>query len=65
MTCPVCGGTNHVIGVKSDCESIHRKRRCDDCGYVFYTEEYESSSERYDELMREYDERRRVNAKNR
>lgn len=55
MTCPVCGGKTKVIGTKGDCESIHRKRICDECKYIFFTVECEAeSSEEYDALMREY-----------
>lgn len=54
MTCPVCGGKNSVIGSLKDCESIHRKRKCDECGYIFYTAEYDSpSSADYNEIMNE------------
>ena len=66
MTCPVCGGKTKVIDSKSDCESIHRKKRCDDCGHIFYTAEYEAeSSERFYELKYNYHKERRLNGKGR
>ena len=39
MNCPVCSGQSQVRGTKPDVESVHRKRECKRCGYVFYTEE--------------------------
>lgn len=41
MTCPVCGGKNRVLDSRSDCESVHRKRLCEECGHIFYTAEYD------------------------
>lgn len=41
MLCPVCGGRTVVEDSRCDCESVHRKRRCDDCKHLFYTAEYE------------------------
>ena len=41
MNCPKCGGAAGVRGSYADCESIHRRRVCKECGYVFYTAEYE------------------------
>lgn len=64
MTCPICGGSNTVIGSKQECDAIHRRRRCDECGHIFYTEEYEArTSENYDRLMREYETKRRNSRK--
>lgn len=55
MTCPVCGGKTKVVGNKSDCESIHRKRKCDECGYMFFTVEVEvESHEEYNKLTQQY-----------
>lgn len=55
MTCPRCGGKTKVKGSKSDCESVHRERICMECGYGFYTEEYEAKSpETYKKLYNEY-----------
>lgn len=61
MNCPVCGSKTKVIGSKDDCESVHRRRRCDDCKHVFYTAEYEvRSSDHYDALMNQYMKQRCV-----
>ena len=58
MFCPVCGEKTLIIGTKSDCESVYRKRRCAECKHTFYTEEYESeSNEYYNQMMREYQRR--------
>lgn len=60
MNCPICGGKTTVRGCKADCESIHRERKCLECNHIFYTEEYEvETSERYDELVLEYNRNRR------
>lgn len=39
MTCPNCNGKNKVIDSRSDEDTVYRKRKCDDCGHIFYTEE--------------------------
>lgn len=60
MNCPVCGGDNKVICSRKDCESIYRRRKCLDCGYIFYTTELEMKSSDRDfhlldaERQREY-----------
>lgn len=43
MTCPVCGSSKiYVIQtIQADCETVHRIRKCMDCGYKFYTSEEE------------------------
>ncbi len=41
MNCPVCAGKTTVTRTVADCESVHRERKCLECGYVFYTAEYE------------------------
>ena len=62
MVCPSCGGTNKVIGSKKGHKSIHRRRMCDKCHYIFYTEEHEvDSSVEYDELMTQYEKGRKRN----
>lgn len=55
MTCPVCGAETEVIGCFKDCESVVRKRKCKECGYRFFTEEYETSDAKkhYNKLDRE------------
>lgn len=61
MNCPICGEESRVIGSKSDCESVYRKRRCEGCKHVFYTEEYESeSNEYYNQMLRAYDRHRKA-----
>lgn len=37
MNCPVCNGTTGVVDSRPDEESVHRRRRCFDCGYRFNT----------------------------
>lgn len=56
MNCPVCGESTNIIGSKSACDSVYRKRICAECGHIFYTEEYESdtSEKEYKRMMREY-----------
>lgn len=66
MFCPECGGKNTVVDCRKEADAIHRKRKCDVCGHVFFTEEYEAiTSDRFYELRSEYDKRRRDNAKGR
>ena len=43
MNCPKCGAKSpRTFDSKSDCESIHRRRKCTECGHTFYTVEYEA-----------------------
>ena len=67
MNCPVCGETTYVLGSKADCESVHRKRRCSECNYTFYTEEYESneSDKEYKRMLREYNHKAQARYKER
>lgn len=40
MKCPRCGSSrNSVMDVKESCTNTHRKRKCKDCKYIFYTYE--------------------------
>lgn len=42
MKCSQCGGKTKVIMVRTDNKQIvHRRKKCVDCGYAFYTKEYE------------------------
>lgn len=50
VTCPVCGGETRVTSSRSDCESVQRRRKCVDCGYKFFTSEYESSGDEFRKL---------------
>ena len=44
MNCPVCAGRTIINRTVADCESVHRRRKCLDCGYIFYTAEYETET---------------------
>ncbi len=58
MLCPKCGGKNKVINSRCNEEVVCRKRKCDDCGHIFFTEEYEAlSSGLFYEVARENDKR--------
>lgn len=66
MYCPECNSKSTVVITVRETDAVHRKRRCDVCGHVFFTEEYEAiSSDRYYELMREFERKRRENGKGR
>lgn len=43
MKCPRCGGRIKVIETADITSSneIYRKRKCDECAYIFYTAEFE------------------------
>lgn len=41
MDCPRCCGKTKIKATRKDCESAHRYRECLECGYRFYTAEYE------------------------
>lgn len=42
MTCPQCNGKVYVIdSVNAPEGDIYRKRKCRECGYLFYTVESE------------------------
>ena len=60
MNCPVCGGDTVIRGTKSDCESVHRRRICVECGHVFFTSEYESDGKDFTELRRDYNNARYI-----
>lgn len=42
MTCPNCGGKTTVCGSRPSEDSIDRKRKCLECGYVFATIEIDA-----------------------
>ena len=44
MTCAKCEGATSVIGTAKDSDCVYRKRRCQSCGYTFYTEECEAKN---------------------
>jgi len=37
MNCPLCNGPTGVVDSRPDEESVHRRRRCLDCGHRFGT----------------------------
>lgn len=61
MNCPVCGGDTIVRGTKADCESVHRRRICVDCGHIFFTSEYETDGKDFTRLTRDYQNSRYYN----
>ena len=42
MFCPKCGTKTKVIESREVEEEVFRNRKCPNCGYSFYTEEFES-----------------------
>ena len=62
MTCPKCFGKVRVMDTQSDDETVYRRRVCVECGYLFYTEEFESTSAEmnFKILDNEYHVRRRL-----
>jgi transcriptional regulator NrdR family protein len=54
MTCPVCGGKNHVVDTRQDIDAVYRKRICKECGHEFFTVEFETeSTDEFKRLARE------------
>lgn len=52
MLCPNCESKNtKVVNSRSIEENVFRKRICNDCGYVFHTEEIEINDE---EIVKSY-----------
>ena len=41
MTCPVCGGATKVVDSRPEVDTVHRRRKCKECGYRFSTVEIE------------------------
>ena len=58
MQCPKCKGDVKVEYTLSDEEGVYRKRRCLECGHVFYTSELEDSADVYKDLLRQQNKRR-------
>lgn len=47
MVCPECGGKVHAPDiVHTPDNETYRKRKCVDCGFIFYTVEYEVEFDR-------------------
>lgn len=67
MLCPICCGKTVVEETRCDCESVHRKRRCEDCKHLFYTAEYEinDSGEEYRRVRKERYNKNEFNTVNR
>ena len=45
MKCPMCKASSRVLDKKDNCQSVHRKLECKECGFIFYSYErviYES-----------------------
>lgn len=57
MDCPRCCGKTEINATRKDCESVHRYRQCLECGYKFYTAEYEVKDNK--EYRRVVNERKR------
>lgn len=60
MTCPVCGAETKVMCCRKDCESVVRRRKCVECGYVFYTQELEVDGATYSEMEKDYKNLRKI-----
>ena len=62
MNCPICGGNTSVMYTLADCETVTRKRKCAECGHIFYTSETEQQDSCYyfKVLQREKSERVRL-----
>ena len=41
MTCPVCGGSVTAVDTAHTCEETYRRRKCKECGHIFFTTESE------------------------
>ena len=53
MTCPVCGGKSRCADTIKECDVIYRKRQCEECWYVFYTEEIDSRNRNAEQDFKE------------
>lgn len=42
MNCPLCNGPTSVVDSRPDEESVHRRRKCLDCGHRFGTIELDA-----------------------
>lgn len=53
MTCPKCKGRPSVVcTVNVSWNEIYRQRKCDECGHVFFTVEFEVETNK--RFMREW-----------
>lgn len=60
MKCPKCKGGVKVEYTLSDVEGVYRKRRCLECGHIFYTSEVEDSADPFKDLLRQQSKRRSI-----
>ena len=58
MTCPVCGKRASVVDVRNYVDHVIRKRKCDECGYIFYTTEIENDLRKH---LEEFEKKERNN----
>lgn len=54
MTCLYCGGSTKVIESRSSTEEVIRRRKCLDCGKLFYTAERDIDYKEGVKLLYEY-----------
>ena len=54
MTCLYCGGPTRVIDCRRSPEEVVRRRKCRDCGKLFYTAERDISYNEGKRLMNEF-----------
>ena len=54
MTCVYCGGKTKVTDCASSSDEVIRRRKCLDCGKVFYTAERDISLNKGRKLLDEY-----------
>lgn len=54
MTCLYCGGKTKVIDCATSPEEVIRRRKCLECGKVFYTAERDISLNEGPKLLQEY-----------
>lgn len=47
MFCPYCKGRTLVKDSKAIAGHVYRRRRCQECGALFYTEEVENPTAKY------------------
>ena len=55
--CPKCNGRTHVVDSRIVDDVVARKRKCNGCGNIFYTEEIEVLN---NDTLKEYRKRRYI-----
>lgn len=58
MKCKFCDGMARVINAVYG-ETTYRKKRCDKCGYTYFTVETETSKNKFNLAMYEYNQKRK------